>query len=58
MDGFRFDLASVMCRDGKGQPLEAPPIVRAIAKDPVLSQVPLPLLTVHGFCTLKTFAAL
>jgi len=44
VDGFRFDLASVMCRDGKGQPLEAPPIVRAIAKDPVLSQVPLPLL--------------
>ena len=41
MDGFRFDLASVMCRDGKGQPLAAPPIVRAIAKDPVLSKVPL-----------------
>lgn len=39
VDGFRFDLASVMCRDGKGQPLEAAPIVRAIAKDPVLSQV-------------------
>jgi pullulanase/glycogen debranching enzyme len=39
VDGFRFDLASVMCRDGKGQPLAAPPIVRAIAKDPVLSQV-------------------
>ncbi len=38
MDGFRFDLASVMCRDGKGNPLDAPPIVRAIAKDPVLSQ--------------------
>lgn len=28
-----------MCRDGKGQPLAAPPIVRAIAKDPVLSKV-------------------
>ena len=39
MDGFRFDLASVMCRDGKGRPLEAPPIVRAIARDPVLRQV-------------------
>jgi len=39
VDGFRFDLASVMCRDSKGQPLESPPIVRAIAKDPVLSQV-------------------
>lgn len=47
VDGFRFDLASVMCRDSKGQPLESPPIVRAIAKDPVLSQVPPSSLPVY-----------
>ena len=39
MDGFRFDLASVMCRDRLGQPLESPPIVREIAMDPILSKV-------------------
>lgn len=39
VDGFRFDLASVMCRDGLGNPIDSPPIVRAIAMDPVLSQV-------------------
>lgn len=39
VDGFRFDLASVMCRDSRGHPVDSPPIVRAIAKDPVLSRV-------------------
>ncbi len=39
MDGFRFDLASALCRGADGTPLGAPPIVRAIAQDPVLSQV-------------------
>ena len=39
VDGFRFDLASVMCRDELGRPLASPPIVREIAKDPLLSQV-------------------
>ena len=39
VDGFRFDLASVMCRDELGRPLDSPPIVREIAKDPVLSKV-------------------
>lgn len=44
MDGFRFDLASALCRDPRGNPLEAPPLIREIAKDPVLSKVPvLPL---------------
>ena len=38
MDGFRFDLASCLCRDPKGQPLEAPPLIHDIAKDPVLSK--------------------
>ena len=39
VDGFRFDLASCLCRDSQGNPLEAPPIIRDIAKDPVLSKV-------------------
>ena len=42
VDGFRFDLASALCRDPKGQPLEAPPLIRDIAKDPVLSKVSCP----------------
>lgn len=28
VDGFRFDLASVLCRGTDGIPLNAPPIVR------------------------------
>ena len=39
VDGFRFDLASCLCRDSNGTPLEVPPIIRDIAKDPVLSKV-------------------
>lgn len=39
VDGFRFDLASCLCRDSSGTPLEVPPIIRDIAKDPVLSKV-------------------
>jgi pullulanase/glycogen debranching enzyme len=39
VDGFRFDLASCLCRDGRGQPLDVPPLIRAITKDPVLSKV-------------------
>eukprot|EP01018_Ginkgo_biloba_P035113 Gb_12187 [translate_table: standard] len=38
VNGFRFDLASVLCRGPNGTPLNAPPIVKAIAKDPVLSK--------------------
>lgn len=38
VNGFRFDLASVLCRGPDGTPLNAPPIVKAIAKDPVLSK--------------------
>ncbi|KNA12198.1 hypothetical protein SOVF_128120 isoform A [Spinacia oleracea] len=38
VDGFRFDLASVLCRGTGGLPLGAPPLVRAIAKDAVLSK--------------------
>ena len=48
MDGFRFDLASALCRDPQGQPMAAPPLIRELAKDPVLSKVQsvLPLLFV------------
>ncbi|KAH0890364.1 hypothetical protein HID58_052793 [Brassica napus] len=28
VDGFRFDLASVLCRDTDGSPLSAPPLIR------------------------------
>ena len=38
VNGFQFDLASVLCRGPDGAPLNAPPIVKAIAKDPVLSK--------------------
>ncbi len=37
VDGFRFDLASIMGRDGKGAVLSNPPIIEMIAKDPVLA---------------------
>uniref|UniRef100_A0ACD5XVE0 Uncharacterized protein n=1 Tax=Avena sativa TaxID=4498 RepID=A0ACD5XVE0_AVESA len=38
IDGFRFDLASVLCRGPDGCPLDAPPLIREIAKDSVLSR--------------------
>ncbi|GAA4862427.1 glycogen debranching protein [Saccharopolyspora rosea] len=37
VDGFRFDLASVLTRDGSGAPLENPPLPEALAHDPVLA---------------------
>ena len=40
VDGFRFDLASALCRDPLGKPMTAPPLIREMAKDPVLSKVP------------------
>ncbi len=39
VDGFRFDLASILTRDEKGRVLTNPPLLEAIAKDPVLSGV-------------------
>ena len=41
VDGFRFDLASALCRDTTGEPLQDPPLIRAISKDPTLSKVKL-----------------
>lgn len=37
VDGFRFDLASVLARDEWGQPLRSPPILWEIESDPVLA---------------------
>ena len=37
VDGFRFDLASVMARDEAGHPLQNPPILWEIESDPVLA---------------------
>jgi len=37
VDGFRFDLASILGRDMNGQPLSNPPMVEMIAEDPILS---------------------
>ena len=36
VDGFRFDLASILTRGQNGEPLNNPPVVEAIAEDPAL----------------------
>ncbi|HXR72573.1 glycogen debranching protein GlgX [Actinocrinis sp.] len=36
VDGFRFDLAAVLGRGPDGRPLENPPLLEALAHDPVL----------------------
>ena len=36
VDGFRFDLASILGRDRKGHVLSNPPMIEMIAEDPVL----------------------
>ncbi len=41
IDGFRFDLASIMTRDVDGTPLGDPPLLRMMAFDPVLGKVKL-----------------
>ncbi|MBI2743141.1 MAG: glycogen debranching protein GlgX [Chlamydiales bacterium] len=41
VDGFRFDLASILTRDLTGAPVENPPIIQAINKDPILSKTKL-----------------
>jgi isoamylase len=37
VDGFRFDLASILTRDENGMPMQDPPLVKAIARDPILA---------------------
>ncbi|MEI8205962.1 MAG: glycogen debranching protein GlgX [Kiritimatiellales bacterium] len=41
VDGFRFDLATVLCRDPNGNLLEQPPVIKAIEAEPVLKHVKL-----------------
>ena len=38
VDGFRFDLASIMTRDESGVPMVAPPLLESLARDPVLGR--------------------
>lgn len=37
VDGFRFDLASILGRDVNGDPLHNPPLLEALAHDPILA---------------------
>jgi glycogen operon protein len=37
IDGFRFDLASILARDENGQPLPSPPVLWDIESDPLLA---------------------
>ncbi|HEY6106811.1 MAG TPA: alpha-amylase family glycosyl hydrolase, partial [Anaeromyxobacteraceae bacterium] len=41
VDGFRFDLASILARDESGQPLKSPPIVWEIESEPLLADAKL-----------------
>lgn len=41
VDGFRFDLASILTRGPNGHPLGHPPLIEAITKDPILSKIKL-----------------
>lgn len=41
VDGFRFDLASILSRDQNGAPMENPPILQGLACDPILAKVKL-----------------
>ena len=41
VDGFRFDLASILSRDAAGRPMASPPILWDIESDPVLANVKL-----------------
>jgi isoamylase len=41
VDGFRFDLASILSRDQQGRPMASPPILWDIESDPILANVKL-----------------
>lgn len=41
VDGFRFDLASVLCRDTLGNPMDRPPVVERMTKDASMRDVKL-----------------
>jgi glycogen operon protein len=38
VDGFRFDLGSILGRDSSGNLLENPPVIESIAEDPILRE--------------------
>jgi len=37
VDGFRFDLATILCRGTHGEPLDNPPLIEEISHDPILA---------------------
>ncbi len=41
VDGFRFDLASILGRNEDGSPMEKPPLLKSLAFDPILGGVKL-----------------
>ena len=41
IDGFRFDLASILSRDSEGRPMTSPPLLETLANDPVLGKTKL-----------------
>ncbi len=41
VDGFRFDLASILGRNEDGSPMKNPPLLHMLASDPILSNVKL-----------------
>ena len=41
VDGFRFDLASILGRDINGAPMSQPPLLESLAFDPILGKVKL-----------------
>ena len=41
VDGFRFDLASILSRDEQGRPMASPPVLWDIESDPVLANIKL-----------------
>ena len=41
VDGFRFDLASILSRDENGAPMNNPPILQSLACDPILGKAKL-----------------
>ena len=41
VDGFRFDLASILGRNANGSPMNNPPLLESLDNDPVLSNVKL-----------------
>lgn len=41
VDGFRFDLASILTRRSDGKPIKTPPLIDAISNDPILADTKL-----------------